>query len=167
MDLHELSCFLERVSANPDAPLEGADSALLEQACAEFPYSGALQLLRLRHALVAGGDGCLDELKMRVALMSSDARTLAYAGHGSDWSALCPEPASEHEMPTEDVIDTFLRTYGNCSAEEEALLERMIFNPTPDYAEMLAREEQENLPEVPPETDSQDARIAAFILSQH
>ena len=44
----------------------------------------------------------------------------------------------------------------------------MIFNPAPDYAGMLAREEQENLPEAPTDApDSPDARIAAFILREH
>ncbi len=47
------------------------------------------------------------------------------------------------------------------------MLERMIFNPTPDYGEVLAREEQEHLPSEPVDADSPEGRIDAFILSRH
>lgn len=41
---------------------------------------------------------------------------------------------------TESAIDTFLSTYGS-GGEDDEVLNRLIFNPTPDYAQLLAKEE--------------------------
>lgn len=41
---------------------------------------------------------------------------------------------------TDDTIDTFLSTYGHTSPRENELLERLIFNPQPEYAQMLEAE---------------------------
>ncbi len=66
---------------------------------------------------------------------------------------------------TNDAIDTFIATYGRGDESEEQLLERLIFNPAPDYSAVLAREEQESLPDLPAEADnSQDALINSFII---
>lgn len=65
-------------------------------------------------------------------------------------------------------IDDFLNTYGHQSEEEDQLLERLIFNPIPDYAQQLAQEEEESLPAEPtPECDnnSAEARLNRFILN--
>ena len=42
---------------------------------------------------------------------------------------------------TADTIDKFIATYGHPSAEDDALLERLILNPTPDYGAVLADED--------------------------
>ncbi|MBD5235198.1 MAG: hypothetical protein HDS54_06710 [Barnesiella sp.] len=67
---------------------------------------------------------------------------------------------------TESAIDTFLSTYGN-GPEDDEVLNRLIFNPTPDYAQMLAREEQHNLPDEPAaEPGSKDDLLNRFIIKQ-
>lgn len=74
---------------------------------------------------------------------------------------------SERKAPvtTDNVIDKFLATYGHSSPEDDALLERLIFNPTADYAAVLEKEVAENLPDEPEAgDDSQDALISSFIL---
>lgn len=67
---------------------------------------------------------------------------------------------------TDNVIDTFLATYSNTSPEEEELLNRLIFNPTPDYSQVLAKEEEASAP-LPSEAEpgSDDDRINRFIIS--
>ncbi|MDE6467980.1 MAG: hypothetical protein K2L28_03680 [Muribaculaceae bacterium] len=108
-----------------------------------FPHAVLPAVLLLRH-------GCPDTeteaMRERTALLSSDPRTIAFAAYGDSWAHFYPPQQEPERMHTLDVIDTFLNTYGSCTPEEEALLERMIFNPAPDYGEMLAREEQESLP---------------------
>ncbi|MDE5968471.1 MAG: hypothetical protein K2G64_05120, partial [Muribaculaceae bacterium] len=77
-----------------------------------------------------------------------------------------PDSAPRH-VSTTDAIDTFLNTYGSMTPEEDAMLERMIFNPTPDYANILDREERSNNPvagEAAP--GSADDRINTFIINQ-
>ncbi|MDE6557341.1 MAG: hypothetical protein K2K55_10335, partial [Duncaniella sp.] len=58
---------------------------------------------------------------------------------------------------------------GHSDPKEMALLERLIFNPTPDYSSLLAREEEESLPDRPEPGNhpaSNQDMIDAFILSQ-
>ena len=168
MDTVELNKAIIRAAENPDAPLSEADMQLFSAATDEFPYftAPAIVLLRNRQAL---SPEKTKELQNRVALMVSNPDTLAYAAAGKEWSDFYPRRQAPPTPETTDVIDTFLKTYGNVSPQEEALLEKMIFNPAPDYAEMLAREEQENLPakEDSEEPDSQEARINAFIRKEH
>ncbi|MCM1449347.1 MAG: hypothetical protein NC082_03315 [Clostridiales bacterium] len=64
---------------------------------------------------------------------------------------------------TDDAIDTFLSTYGNIDPAEEALLNRMIFNPVPDYAATLERE----TPTTAPPADEQDRLLDAFIAKNN
>lgn len=90
-----------------------------------------------------------------VALADADRNT---------WTDFYPaeQPKS---VTTENVIDTFLATYGHSSPEEDEMLERLIFNPTADYSVLLANEEETNMPEQPDAADdSQDALINSFIL---
>lgn len=89
----------------------------------------------------------------------------------ADPSALTPFYPEEERRATPDTntaIDDFLSRYSNTSPEEEALLERMIFNPVPDYAQQLAREAETDMPEAPAaDGDSPDDRINRFILADH
>ncbi len=64
---------------------------------------------------------------------------------------------------TDDTIDTFLNTYGHTSPREDELLERLIFNPQPEYAQML--EAEADMPGAPaagddPQLDAINAFIA-------
>lgn len=129
----------------PDA-LDNDARALLADAAARYPYFAVPALALLRDGRT---ENDTDALRQRLALTASSQRTLAFAAYGDKWRDFYPAAAEPQPQDTTDVIDTFLRTYGSCTPEEEALIEKMIFNPAPDYAEMLAREEQENLPEVP------------------
>ena len=78
-------------------------------------------------------------------------------------------PADLPKAPTtEAAIDDFLNTWGHQSAEEDELLERLIFNPVADYSQQLAREEEVSLPAAPAaDIDSRDARLNRFILTHH
>lgn len=75
-------------------------------------------------------------------------------------------PDEQNDTPsTEKAIDTFLSTYGSGDADED-VLNKLIFNPTPDYAQLLAQEEQQNVPELEPEGDSHDDLLNRFIIKQ-
>lgn len=166
----EYAEILRRVTSLPDGEATpDADASALRAEIDRHPYFAAAAVALLRHT-PEGLDGeSLANLRHIVALEASDHRTLLTAKYGPAWTDFYPETAQEETPETVDVIDTFLRTYGSCTPEEEAQLERMIFNPTPDYAELLARQEQQELPDDDSEADpgSQDALINAFIRSQH
>ncbi len=160
---------LQRVMALADGEtMSIADFAVLSAMAESSPHFIIAPLLMLRH----GGEHLSEDKRLEMseafALCSSDRRTVAFAKYGNDWARFYPEAENDATLDTVDVIDTFLRTYGSCSPEEEQQLERMIFNPTPDYAELLARQEQAEMPEddeAP--AGSQDALINAFIRECH
>ncbi len=146
-----------------------ADSAELRLALDKYPFFTAAAIALLRHSPEQHSNEAAAELRKLISCQASSSRTLAFAAKGSEWADFYPPRPEAPSKDTEDVIDTFLQTYGGCTPEEERQLERMIFNPTPDYAELLARQEQEELPDESEdgEPDSQQARINAFIRSQH
>ena len=83
------------------------------------------------------------------------------AAPGDDPARFYPPAPAPEAVSTSSAIDTFLDTYGSTSPEEEALLERLIFNPVPDYADLLADEP------LPPATDdAQDLLINAFLQKE-
>ena len=80
-------------------------------------------------------------------------------------SQFYPHEPGRDNISTDDAIDTFLDNYGGNNAADDALLEKLIFNPTPDYAQLLADEEERSLPQnEEAQGDSQDALINAFII---
>ncbi len=168
--MEELDKILSRVAALPDGQAPAPDDAEALIAVADkYPYFTAASIALLRHRPANLDEGRIATLRHNLALAAADRRTVLTAKYGDEWVKFYPEAPEEVPQETVDVIDTFLRTYGSCSPEEEAQLERLIFNPTPDYAELLARQEQEELPTEGDDGDpgSQDALINAFIRSQH
>jgi hypothetical protein len=102
------------------------------------------------------------ELKEQIALNSADMEAAVKFADlaGDDWAHIYPAETEPEAITTTDAIDTFLETYGTRNPKEDALLERLIFNPTPDYAQVLEKEGAGNASA--PATE-QDALIAAFI----
>lgn len=168
--MSELSEILYRVANSPDgSPVDEGDAQALLDALDSHPYFTAAGVALLRHWPGNWPEEKLADVRNKVALAAADRHTLLVAKYGDEWSKFYPEAPLETPHETVDVIDTFLRTYGSCTPEEEAQLERLIFNPTPDYAELLARQEQQELPDADEDgaPGSQDALINAFIRSQH
>ncbi len=76
-------------------------------------------------------------------------------------------PENDPSMTTEDAIDTFIETYGSgadSNDKEMALLEKLIFNPTPDYSQVLEQQASVITATEAPE-GSQDDLINRFLAS--
>ncbi len=160
--LQTTGAILRRYAGSVSAP-SADDMAVLARASKAFPYCTAIDMLMLRSLSLDREQR--SSLEMKIMLASDNADAIESA-RGGDFAGFYPP--EENESPaTENVIDLFLQTYGHSSPAEDAMLERMIFNPTPDYGEVLAREEQEHLPSEPVDADSPEGRIDAFILSRH
>jgi hypothetical protein len=104
-------------------------------------------------------------LKQHIALNAADAAAAVEFADlaGDDWAHIYPAEPEPEQITTDNAIDTFLNTYGSRNPKEDALLERLIFNPTPDYSQVLEKEEgNSSTPTAAPVTE-QDAMIAAFI----
>ncbi len=168
--MNNIADILKKTAALADGePLETSEATALADAIMSRPYFAAAGVALLRHLPADFDDDMLADIRHRVALAAADNRTILAAKYGDAWTKFYPCAEEDGRQDTTDVIDTFLRTYGSCTPEEEAQLERLIFNPTPDYAELLARQEQEELPEEEDDgaPGSQEALINAFIRSQH
>lgn len=74
-------------------------------------------------------------------------------------SRFYPEVRPEPQMTTDNVIDTFLERYGSSSPEEDALLEKLIFNPVAEYAGVLQADDRA----MAAPADDQDRMIDAFL----
>lgn len=107
-------------------------------------------------------------LSARVALTAPDSdvlRMLVDPDNEEEYTGFYPDTATDATPTTDAAIDKFIDTYGKPDPAEEELLTRLIFNPTPDYAQILAREEEKSQPspdEAP--AGSQDSLINDFIL---
>ena len=140
---HDPAAILRRLLTEPDACPTAAEAEALAEA---YPYMSLPAVLRLKNAPRGEiTDSEREELIMRVAagvpgrdmlfrLLDPDGERVA--------SISCPaEETVAVSSDTDRAIDTFLATYGRMSPREEALLEKMIFNPVPDdYAALLERE---------------------------
>mgnify|MGYP007101832354 CR=1 FL=1 len=129
---------LLKILENPDA---SPTREQVEQWSREYPYCTLPAILFLKHNGTEGNE----DLVNRLALMVPDRRELAMqidgiAKHFAEFYPAEPEP----ETPdTDATIDRFLASYGNTSQKEIDALSATIFNPTPDYADVLAAQEQE------------------------
>lgn len=76
-----------------------------------------------------------------------------------------PQPEPVKTPDTNQAIDTFISNYCTSQPNEEEILEKLIFNPTPDYSQLLAEEEERSIPDQDDtQGTDQDSVINAFIL---
>ncbi len=82
-----------------------------------------------------------------LALRATDKESFLAAVDADEaaMSRFYPEVRPEPQMTTDNVIDTFLERYGSSSPEEDALLEKLIFNPVAEYAGVLQADDQDRM----------------------
>ena len=136
----------------------------LERAEQDAPYSVLPQLLFLKHNGVKGNEDVL----ARLAIAFPDRRALSML-LGDDAAVMAdfyPPEALQDTPDTVTTIDRFLDNYGKASQAEVDAISKAIFNPQPDYADVLAAQEKEEGGTHPAEGDSQDELINQFIAEQ-
>lgn len=87
-----------------------------------------------------------NEITGRIAVCSPDRKAL-YSLIGSDkerFTSFYPPEESPRTPDTETTIDTFIKTFGKEDEKEIKMLNQLIFNPVPDYSQILASEEKQN-----------------------
>lgn len=84
------------------------------------------------------------DLLARLAIAWPDRKSLAMrlGVNASVFASFYPAQASEATPDTDSTIDRFLDNYGHTSDKEIEALNKAIFNPTPDYADILAAQER-------------------------
>ena len=152
---------IKRLASDKDCQV---DKQWLEQAQQQAPYSVLPSLLFLKHNGVKGNEDVLAQL----AILFPDRRALALM-LGEDTSLLNGfyPPETLPETPdTVTTIDRFLDSYGKTSPGEVEAINRAIFNPQPDYADVLAAQEMKEGGIQLTGGDAQDDMINQFIAEQ-
>lgn len=137
----------------------GTTREWVDEMMKEHPYFTLPLLLYLKEHGTEGNEDLLG----RLAIASPDRKALAmHLGEGVEQFTGFYPPEKEPETPgTEDAIDRFLNSFGNSNPREVEAINNAIFNPTPDYADILAAEDNGNTPQQP--LSQQDELINNFI----
>ena len=152
-----------RALSDPDIPVSISD---VERLIGEYPFFTLPALTLMKREGKSLPADMRREPMAKAALNAPDPKAFAIMTDPDcdTWQNFYPRE-EKPKVSTNDAIDTFLATYGHSSEKEDELLERLIFNPAADYSVILAREEEESLPEAPsPADNSQEALINSFIL---
>ena len=152
---------IKRLVADKDCK---ADRQWLEHAQERAPYCVLPALLYLESNGIKGNEDVLEQL----AITFPDRQTLALMlGEQADLLSGFYPPEDVPETPdTVTTIDRFLDNYGKTSPSEVEAINRAIFNPMPDYADVLAAQEKEEGGVKLTSGDSQDELINQFIAEQ-
>lgn len=162
MDVSEV---IRRLLEDPGAMPEGE---LLESLRADYPYLTLPAALALKRGASAMDRHDRQELMAQVSLNAAGKDTLfrLIDPDGNLFAEMEQKmkksEAAPHDKPatTESAIDLFLETYGRSNPQQESIIERMIFDPAPDYALELARGDDDA---EPVEADEQDKMLDAFL----
>jgi len=136
----------------------------LDDACQAAPYSVMPPLAFLKRNGVKGNEDVLE----RLAIAFPDRQALALIlGEQAEALARFYLPEALPETPdTATAIDRFLDNYGKSNPDEIEAINQAIFNPQPDYADVLAAQEQDEGGALPAGGDAQDELINKFIAEQ-
>lgn len=166
-DQERLDSLLKRLADPAGTPLTPEETQWLEDFRSRYPFFTIPSPAR-EEGEPGKGMNRLPPLRDILAAPSPEAfARMAGEPEASRFDDFYPTREVNHTPTTSAAIDDFLNTYGHQSQEEDELLERLIFNPVPDYSQQLAREEESSLPseESASDPDSAESRLNRFILS--
>jgi len=157
---------LKHLLESPDDPAAGEWARELSK---KYPYFPIAQAFELRAEYASLPDDERQHLVERLALSLPDTQAAHRLAEpdGDPFDNFYPPAQPKRKPSTDTTIDLFLETYGNESSEETATLEKLIFNPVPDYSQQLEREAAETIHADTTSGDSQLDRINRFINSQN
>lgn len=157
-DQEKLNSLLQRLATPASQPLTPEETQWLEDFKRRYPF----------FSIPTQSEGSPSMLDVVTAPSRQALARMEGVDDASRFDNFYPEEKGPVTPTTYAAIDDFLNTYGHQSEEEDQLLERLIFNPIPDYAQQLAQEENESLPDAPTDendSNSAEARLNRFILN--
>lgn len=141
-----------------------ADPALFSEIAGRYPYFAIPGILEQKYHGAGLDSARAEDLRLHLALCTGDRRALfdTVGDESEAFDGIYPPEKADEPVSTESAIDTFFATYGTTDSADSALLERLIFNPAPDYSEILARDAGETVGHEAPE-GSLESCIDAFV----
>ena len=124
-------------------PLQKEDAMAV---VSDYPYFTPVAI-----ALLKGDCGLSQEEREKITALAATSipdreELFNHTGKDADkFADFYPEEEKGDES-TMDTISHFLDTFGNDDEDEIKALEQLIFNPVPDYAQLLAKEEEGSAP---------------------
>ncbi len=146
---------------------EPVDPDWVDAMAEAYPYYTAPAVMLLSRDTSGIPRERLQAIGFRLRLNSPDPQALLseISPEAAALAGIYPSTTPAPTTSTDEAIDRFIATYGHSSPQEDALLERLIFNPTPEYAQTLEQEATGTpAPAGQPAPGSQDDLINAFIL---
>ena len=127
-DREKLKSLLRRLGNPQAAPSNEDETRWVEDFKSRYPFF-----------TLPGGGPAAPSLRDVVTAPSHEALArLQGREEASRHDGFYPVDKGTVTPTTSAAIDDFLDTYGHRSHEEDSLLERLIFNPVPDYAQQLS-----------------------------
>ena len=146
-----VTCDIEKMLDGDLAP----EQQWVDDAMRHYPYFALPLLLHVKHS---------DDQQAlhRLSIMSPDRRDLSIVVGNAPAAFASFYPVERGKTPDVDnVIDKFLETYAQGTNDKEInVLSKAIFNPTPDYADILAAQHSDDSV---PALDKEDELIGSFI----
>jgi len=137
----------------------------MEQAQEAAPYSVLPPLLFLERNGVKGNEDVL--ARLAICFPDRQALSMTLGEEASMMKGFYPPDDLPETPDTVTTIDRFLENYGKTSPAEVDAISRAIFNPQPDYADVLAAQEQQEEGGLQlAGGDTQDELINQFIAEQ-
>ena len=152
---------MKRLADGNAGEVSGQWLADCEQAA---PYCVLPALLYLKEKGVKGNEDVLAKL----AIMFPDRKALALmlGDESGKLADFYPTETTPETPDTVTTIDRFLDNYGKSSPSEVEAISRAIFNPQPDYADVLAAQEKKEGGPQSDVGDEQERLINQFIAEQ-
>jgi len=143
---------------------ESMDLGRLSALSRRYPYFPLPSALIERYHRSELSDERLNSLRMHLAVVTGDRKALYYmaSDEGNSLAGMYPPETKPDTITTDNALDTFFANYGTMDKAESDLLERLIFNPVPDYSEILAKEENPSRADSIADDDT-TSRIDAFL----
>lgn len=147
MEKTERAKLFDKLMTDPDAKIS---RELAEDLMEEYPYFLPARILFLQKNKESMGEMERASFLAKAAAAIGDRNVLAdLVGEMPDeFQDFYPADENGQAKDTDDTISHFLDTFGNNDEEEIRALEQRIFNPVPDYAQLLAKEEEESAPDM-------------------
>ena len=150
-----ISNDISRLIATGEAPQQ----QWVDDMTRRYPYFALPLLLHVKHTSDT-------EALHRLSIMSPDRRDLSIVVGNAPaaFASFYPQEVPEKNQDVDNIIDKFLETYAQGSNQKELdAISKAIFNPTPDYADILAAQDDGHDSNTPAVLDKQDELISSFI----